>query len=312
MRGDTLTIHIHPTPQHRDPTGYALVIGSFVIVGLSGTLVSWADAPGSVLLVLRFAVAAAALAAVFARRRPWAGVWRRGLWLKLLLMGVLDAATLLGYFFAIRETGVAASTFLLFLMPVWVALLAPRLLHIRTERIVYVALGVALAGLVVILAPSLSGGALRLSAIGLAIGLGSGICYALFQLLVKGLTQEVASTTIVFYESILNVVFILPLALWQLRGVDLGPRDLATGLILGLVCTALAYTMWTEGLARTKVQHSSILGFLTPVMAPLFAWALLGQTVGIATVVGGALIIVAGVLVTALGREDAEAGTPTA
>ena len=55
--------------------------------------------------------------------------------------------------------------------------------------------------------------------------------------------------------------------------------------------------MWMEGVARIRVQHSSILGFLTPVAAPLFAWALLGQGITLATAVGGALIVAAGVLV---------------
>jgi len=294
----------------RDVTGYGLTAGSYLIIGLSGTLVSWTTAPESVLLALRFAVAVLALAAVFAPRRPWADLRRRGLWPRLVLMGLLDSATMLGYFFAIRTTGVAIATFLLFLQPVWVALLAPRLLKAPTERVVYVSLGVALAGLAVILAPSISGGAVHLSAIGLAVGLGAGICYAFFQLLVKGLTREVPSTTIVLCECGLDALFILPLALWQVGGVHLGARDLLAALVLGLVCTALAYTMWMEGMARIRVQHSSVLGFLTPVVAPLFAWVLLGQTVTPATALGGTLVVAAGVFVAVFGREEAEGEVP--
>jgi hypothetical protein len=52
----------------RDPLGYGLVAGSFVIIGLSGSLVSWATAPSGVLLVMRLAVAALALDLLFARR----------------------------------------------------------------------------------------------------------------------------------------------------------------------------------------------------------------------------------------------------
>ena len=56
------------------------------------------------------------------------------------------------------------------------------------------------------------------------------------------------------------------------------------------------------------MQHSSILGFLTPVVAPLFAWVLLGQGITLATAVGGCLIVTAGVLVVVLGRAEARAG----
>ncbi len=296
----------------RDLLGYGLVAGSFVIIGLSGSLVSWATAPGSVLLAMRFGIAAAALGILFARRRPLRGILRSGLWPKLLLMSAFDSAALLAYFFAIRTTGVAIATFLLFIQPVWVALLAPRFLKTPTEKVVLVALGVSLVGLAAILAPALHAGGASVSAIGLAAGLGGGWCYAFFQLIVKGLTRQLPSTTIVLCECTLDALFILPFALWQTLGtaMTIDARDLLAALILGLVCTALAYTMWVDGVARIRVQHSSILGFLTPVVAPLLAWLLLGQGVSLATAVGGALIVTAGLLVVVFGRDETQSETP--
>ena len=179
------------------------------------------------LLVLRLGIAAAALGLVFARRRPFRTFLRRDLWPRFLLMGLLDGGSLLAYFFAIRETGVAVATFLLFVQPVWVALLAPRLLKAPTEKLVYLALGVAVAGLGVIMAPGLTGGGLKLSAAGVAAGLAAGVLYAFFQLLVKDLTKELPSTTIVTLECTLDAVVILPLALvqWTTLGVVLTGRD---------------------------------------------------------------------------------------
>ena len=296
----------------RDLTGYGLVAGCFVLVGLSGALVAWADAPASVLLVLRLAIAAAALGLVFARRRAFRTFLRRDLWLRFLLMGVLDGGSLLAYFYAIRETGVAVATFLLFVQPVWVALLAPRLLRAPTEKLVYLALGVALAGLGVIMAPGFTGGGVTLSAAGVAAGLAAGVLYAFFQLLVKDLTRQLPSTTIVTLECTLDAVVILPLALWQWTslGVVLTGRDWVAAVVLGLVCTAVAYSIWVEGVGRIPVQHSAILGFLTPVVAPLFAWLLLREAVTPATVVGGALILVAGALVVWWGGPEVEPEPP--
>ena len=296
----------------RDLTGYGLVAGCFVLVGLSGALVAWADAPASVLLVLRLGIAAAALGLVFARRRAFRTFLRRELWLRFLLMGVLDGGSLLAYFYAIRETGVAVATFLLFVQPVWVALLAPRLLRAPTERLVYLALGVALAGLGVIMAPGFTGGGVTLSAAGVAAGLAAGVLYAFFQLLVKDLTRQLPSTTIVTLECTLDAVVILPLALWQWTtlGVVLTGRDWVAAVVLGLVCTAVAYSIWVEGVGRIPVQHSAILGFLTPVVAPLFAWLLLREAVTPATVVGGVLILIAGALVVWWGGPEVEPEPP--
>jgi drug/metabolite transporter (DMT)-like permease len=89
-------------------------------------------------------------------------------------------------------------------------------------------------------------------------------------------------------------------------GYQLTTRDLVAGVILGVVCTALAYTMWTFGMGLIKVQHSSILGYLEPVSAPLYALLLLGQGISVWTVIGGALIVVAGLLVVLLGEHEEE------
>ena len=296
----------------RAAQGYGMVVVSYLLIGLSGTLVTWATAPASTLLVLRFAVAALVLAAVFARKRRLSGLLARDLWPRLLLMGALDAAALLLYFVAIRETSVAIATFFLFIQPVWIALLAPRLLRSATERVVFVAVGLALAGLVVILVPALSGKAVQLSALGLLAGFGCGLSYAGFALLVKGLTRRVESVTLVLVECTLDMLFLLPLALWQAlgSGYRLTGRDLLVALVLGLVCSALAYTLWMEGTRRVRVQHSAVLGFLTPVAAPIYALILLGQTITAWTVAGGTLILAAGILVVLRGQEDLESEPP--
>ena len=77
-----------------------------------------------------------------------------------------------------------------------------------------------------------------------------------------------------------------------------------------MVCTALAYLMWTYGMGMIKVQHSSILGYLEPVSAPIYALLLLGQgDLASGRSLGGALIVVAGLLVVLLGEHEEEGAT---
>jgi drug/metabolite transporter (DMT)-like permease len=288
-----------------------MVVIAYLLVGLSGTLVALTTAPPSVLLVLRFAVAFAVLGAVFLRPGRLAGLFAPDLRGRLLLLGALDAATLLLFFIAVRETGVAVATFLYFMQPVWVALLAPRILGSKTERVVWVAIAVALAGLTVILVPAFSSGA-SVSWAGLAAGLGCGILYAGFALLVKGLSTRLDSITLVLSQSVLDTAFLLPLALWQtlVVGYALTRDDLVAAVVLGVVCSAVAYTLWMEGTRRIRMQHSAVLGFLTPVAAPFFAFALAGQSLTSWTAAGGALILAAGFLVAVRGRVDVRDEVP--
>ena len=194
----------------------------------------------------------------------------------------------------------------------WIALLAPRLLGSATERAVYVAIGLAFCGLAIILVPALLGDGVHASVLGLVAGFVSGLSYAGFALVVKGTSRHMESVSLVLAECTLDGLFILPLALWQTLGAGyvLTGRDLLVALVLGLVCTAVAYTLWMEGTSRVRVQHSAVLGFLTPVAAPIYALVLLGQSITIWTAAGGALILAAGILVVLRGQEDLESEPP--
>ena len=296
----------------RTARAYAMVAASFLLAGVSGTLVSWTTAPESVLLVLRFAIATLAIGAVFGRRRRLAGLLDRRLWPRLLLMGAFDATTLLLYFVAIREAGVAVATFCLFVQPVWVTLLAPRLLGSKTEGFVYVGVGLALTGLVILLIPAVLGDGVHVSALGLAAGFASGWTMAGFALMAKDIARRVESIAMVLVQCALDGLFLVPLALWQMlaSGYTLTSRDLMVSLIMGLLVTAVGYTLWMEGMRWVRVQHSAMLGFLVPVAAPVFAWVLLGQTIAGWTVVGGAFILAAGALVVLRGDESVEGEPP--
>ena len=115
-------------------------------------------------------------------------------------------------------------TFLYFMQPVWIALLAPRLLGSsdREGR-----LGGHRASRCRRPRRSsscpLSWGVAHVSWSGLAAGLACGLLYACFALLVKDLSDRLDSVTLVLTEFALDLVFLLPLALWQTRGGGLRP-----------------------------------------------------------------------------------------
>ena len=193
-------------------------------MGAIGALVDYTTAPESALLVLRFVTAGLVLGVVFARRRPLAGVRRPGIPVRLLIMGLVDSVTLLLFFVALRDTSVSIGMFLEFMAPVWVAVAAPRIFSGRTEPVVYLALGIALVGLAIILWPTISGQTMKVSALGLAAGTVSGVGYAAFLLIVKDLTNRgVGAVTIVISEMTINSVVLLPLALWQTVGAGRPP-----------------------------------------------------------------------------------------
>lgn len=296
----------------RDPLGYLIVIASYLGMAGSGPLVAWARAPEAILLVLRMAFATLILGAIFLRR-PLVTDWRRpGAAWRLIVMAAISSLTLLLFFYAVEHTSVAIATFLLFLMPVWIALGAPRLLHTARDAVVWPALGLALAGLAVLLLPDLLGGGVKLSLAGLLAALFTGLGYAVYTIIVKGLTKIVAASSISLAEAAGDTLFVAPLALWQLRssGYDFSGRAWLAAAVMGIVCTAIPYTLWNVGMRRVRVEQVAILGYIEPVAGPLYAVFLVGQMPTVWTVIGGALILGAGLLVVIFGRgEDATAAS---
>lgn len=300
-----------PEPRRGDPMGYALVIGSYLLFSLTPILMVWTTAPTSLVLVVRYLIAAGILLTVFWRRRPLAGVLRPAVWRRFVIMAAIDASQAFAYFYAVRVLGVAVATFIYYLQPLWVALLAPRILHVATERVLYLAMPVAFLGLALVLGPSFADtGSLSLP--GIAAALFAGLGFALFQIVIKRQTREVSSVSMVTVMCMLDGLFLLPLALWQTAGHELviTSQDILAVALISVFTTAVAFTMWVDGVARVRVQHSAILGLLSAVASPVFAFLLLSQGLSAWSVAGGVLILAAGALVVLRGAGEPELEPP--
>ena len=176
----------------------------------------------------------------------------------------------------------------------------------RPDRIVYPALAIALGGMAVILVAGLLG-ADRLSMVGVACGVATGLLYAALRADHEAADADGAQhhdRSRARWRSTPSSCCRSPS--WQVSSSDyqLTRDDIVVALVLGVLCTAIPYVLYPEGLRRVRVEHASILGFLEPVSAPLYALLLLGEAPATATIAGGALIVVAGVLVVVFGAGE--------
>ncbi len=294
-------------PEHL--RGYLEVGLASLANGSIGVMVTFADMPAAMLLCLRMVFAAAALGIVVLVTGSWRDLSTQGAPLRVLGISVALALNLILYFLAIRYVGVAVAIFLSYLAPVYVALVAPRLLREPAERVVYVALAVGLAGMALILVPGLLSDGVRLSAVGLLCAWGGGVMYAVYLLFAKSLRgRGVRSTPVVFTQSAFTAVAMLVPGLLAVGAAHyrLSAPDLLMAALLGLVTTALSFTVFMDGLRFIRVQHAAIVSYVEPVSAPLYAFVLLGQRPSAWTLAGGALIVVAGVLVVLYGGGQPE------
>ena len=69
------------------------------------------------------------------------------------------------------------------------------------------------------------------------------------------------------------------------------PRDVALLIVLGVVCTALAHTLFIRSMRVLSAHTASVIAALEPVYGIALAYALLGEAPGWRTLIGAALIV---------------------
>jgi drug/metabolite transporter (DMT)-like permease len=178
---------------------------------------------------------------------------------------------------------------LMYLSPILVAVLAPRVLGEVVPSTTKLALGLAAVGLVFLARPQPGTGT------GVLLAVIAGLLFAAWTLISKAVVADVGGMW-------------LGLSNLGIAGLVLGPWALLAEwgepqaswswlLVLGLGMTALLGPLYLVVLDRLPASTASVLLYLEPVSALLLAWLFLGEDPGTLTLVGGALIVAGGIIV---------------
>jgi drug/metabolite transporter (DMT)-like permease len=282
-----------------------MIAGCALSWGAIGIIVRELDLPAMAIVFYRVALSAVALAAglLLAGRRDLFRMPTRA----VLGLGVLLAVHWSLYFGAIKETSVASAVLITYAGPIFMAILAPLLIHEHVPRVTVGALAVSLAGIALI---TLSGGsgddAVR--PLGVVLALLAAASFALLIVMLKKYAAAVDPVTVVLYESLTAAVVLSPAAVFG--DYSLGGQELGYLLLLSLLLTAAAGVIYVGALRWVPATTAGILSYMEPVSAAVLAALLLGQSLTPAVVAGGAAIVAAGVLVVLKAPAPVAAGEP--
>lgn len=259
------------------------------------------------LVVLRMALAGLALGGLFLATGGMAEVRQSGRARRLVLVGMAVTFELLFFFASIKLANVTIAVSLEYMAPVYVAIVAPLVFGTARRGLDMAATAIAVVGMAIIVLPSFTfdGPA---GVWGIVFGLLAGIMFATAMMLVKSIGRDVRGSTIALFFCLASVVLLTPLAAWQAieTHYQFTGGDALIIIVNGLVYTALCFSLFTDGIRHVPVEHAGILGYIEPVSAPLWAFLFIGEQPPLTALVGGALIVTAGVLIVALGRNRAE------
>jgi drug/metabolite transporter (DMT)-like permease len=287
------------TSNHR--RGVALCVLSAVGFGLMAVFAKEAyrdDVSVLTLLALRFTIAAGAFWVIVAARRARGASSAppaRRVVLAGLAMGAIGyAAQSGGYFGALTRIDASLTALLLYVYPALVFLGALALGRDHVDRRRVVALLLATGGAALVLAGSGTG---DLDALGVALGLGAAVAYAVYILVADSITRHIDA----FHVSAL-IATGAACTLWA-AGLVSGSLDLGFdaggwGWIAGLALfsTVLPISAFLAGLPKVGPATGSIVSTVEPMVSVGMAMVWFGERLGVVQIAGGALVLAAVVL----------------
>ncbi len=208
----------------------------------------------------------------------------------LLLSGIAMGINWVLLFEAYRYTTVSIATLSYYFAPVLVTLACPLLFHEKLTKKQIVCFSMSTLGLVLIIGVGGFGGGK--DTIGILFGLGAAVFYATVVLMNKYI-KAVAGIQRTFMQFAGAILILLPYVIFT-GGTNLHLLDgvgWASLLVVGLLHTGVAYCMYFSSLKNISGQSAAILSYIDPLVAVLVSFFVLGESMTLLQLLGGALIL---------------------
>jgi len=271
--------------------GFAEIIVCTLAWGTVGSLVKQIDLSSRLIvffrLALGFVVVAGALV-ITGRLEVVALRARRTL---MIVSGVTLAVHWAALFEAYKRLSVASTILIVFLGPVLMAAGAPFVLDEKLRARSVGALALAFAGIALIAIPDLG----SIDGAGVVFALVSAVLFGALMLMGKLLTAHYEPAAITFWQLGVAAIVMSPaLAGAQMHEVVRAAPGL---LLLGAVFSGALGIVFFRAVRALQAQQLGPLFYLEPASAVLYAWWWLGERPSATTLLGGALIVAAGLAI---------------
>jgi drug/metabolite transporter (DMT)-like permease len=274
--------------------GIVLVVVSAATFGTLAISGRYAYADGMdtlTILFLRFSLAAILMLALLFVRRE--GLPRGSVLLRLIGMGALGyVGQTFAYLTALKYASAGLVALLLYLYPIFVALLAAQVLREPITEVKRLALGLALVGTALTVGP-MSG---QLTGILLAVT--GAVIYSIYIIVGTDVMRHVSavqSSAVIFAAAALSAGLLMMVN---------GPHLPATGegwaaiISIVVIATLIPVAAFLVGLRRIGPTNAAMLSTLEPVVTVLLAYWWLNEMLTPVALIGGGLILIAVLLLT--------------
>jgi len=270
-----------------------------LLFGLAGVIAKASSLPAIIVTFGRVAFSSLFLFAVIKLTKQKLRLPRRKDYALMFIGGVIMALHWSAFIQSIQVSTVAMGAITFSTFPLFVSFLEPLMFR---DKIRPASIGLAAAMLIGVAIMAVPGGSGTGMTQGIVYGMAGSVSYAILSLLNRKLGEKHSGTIICFYEQSAAAIVLLP-ALLFIR-VSITAFDLGLLIIMGVVCTAIAYTLFVSGLKRVKVQTAGIISGMESVYGIALAMLFLREFPGPREIIGGLIVITAAILGTVKSRNS--------
>ena len=264
----------------------AAVNAAVLLFGLAGLFAKWIDLSALAITFGRVLFSSLALGLFRLAGKRSFRVSGRDLG-RLAAAGAILALHWWAFLSSVQWATVAVGTLTFAAFPLFVTLLEPAVFRQKpSKKSILAALAILLGVIVTVPAFSFENRMFR----GILAGLLSALAYAVLTVMNKGFASRLDGALTAFYEQAAAALLLLPMVLAAGCFRPALP-DLGLLLILGVVTTALAHTLFISGLKALPARTAGLLSSLETVYGILFALLLLGEVPSLREVLGCAIIL---------------------
>jgi drug/metabolite transporter (DMT)-like permease len=290
--------------------GLALAIGSAFAFGSSGPFAkALMEAGWSPTAAVTARLAGGALVmAIFATivRPNWIRESLRHIRTVMAYGAIPIAGAQLFYYNAVAHLSVGVALLLEYTAPLLVVAWVWATTRRRPSRLTLIGVALAIAGIMLVLGVFERGGfaGAHINLVGVGWGLAAAVCAACYFVMSDKVGGEegglnpvtlaaggliVGSATV----TLLGVTGLMPLTFTTNDTVVAGFTTswLVPVVALGVLATAVAYTLGIMGISRLRPRFASLVGLSEVMFAVLAAWVLLGEAITTTQAVGGAIVL---------------------
>lgn len=259
---------------------------AMVFLGVSGLFGKIIHQPGVIIALGRVVFSSLFLFGMFKVRKTDFHLETKKERNLMMMAGVILALHWTCFMTSIQISTVAIGTLTFSTFSLFVTFLEPWLYHEKLKLSSVISAIIMLIGVVFIVPEFKLENQMTM---GVMIGMLSSFTYAIFSLMNRSFSSKYAGPVISFYEQGTAAVCLLPV-LFVLRPAFTA-RDLFGLIVLGVVFTAGAHSLYISGLKTVKVQTASIISSLESVYSILAAMIFLHEMPSAREWIGGVIIL---------------------